>query len=216
MESTLLHNGISIRKVDSCGSLDSHTHHVYATLEPTSEDGDNPAVHREALAKSRDLYLMATSSNNLMVDDHDVCHGRRGSTPSQANPLGNLRYITGSSPNLLRATSNTQRSPPPLSHGASGSNLLDIGHRQRAPGERFNRRPLGGIQRKRSTPSPVEPLTMPLDHEPRIMVPLSPTQVPSGLRAVANDIRRLPNRFDSSSLLDPSSVGAGSRRESLV
>ena len=212
--------------MDSCGSLDSHTHHVYATLEPPEENRENTAaVHREGLARSRDLHLMATSHDNLIDDHEGAYHGRRGSTPGQANPLGNLRHITGSSPNLLRVTSGAQRSPPSLYHGASGSNLHSIGNptgRQRSPQDRLmapdskHRRPLGGVQRKRSTPSPIETLTTPLDHEPKIMIPPSPTQVPTTLRAVASDIRRLPNRFDSNSCLDPSSAGAQGRRESLV
>ena len=231
LESTLHHEGLNIRKVDSCGSLDTGTYHHYAILEPPWESTNNPVVHREKMSRSRDLQLMATSQDSVINED-DVFHSRRGSTPSHANPLGSSsRKITGSSPNLLNATPN-RRSPPIVSHQRSGSHLPTFGvpmgthNKRRMPlqdgsptvtPDSKHYRPLVHHQRKHSTPSPT--LITPLDHEPIIMVPPSPsTQVQPSFRGVANDIRRLPNRFENTtSLPDPNSAATQPvPRESLV
>lgn len=267
LESTLLKAGLPIRKVDSCGSLDSHTHHTYAMLEPpptleppseTESSTEQPAVNlRDKRTRSRELQLMATSHDSvnestsatvrmrLMAMSHDSIdefsaasrtrgseedpyRSRRGSTPSNHTPLGGLRPITGSSPNLLRV----QHSPPALHHQlGSGSNLL--GHsRQRfmverpsstSPEGRFwtpvtgGSRPIGGVvcQRKLSSPNLLDTAGSPPSWEPRIMTPLSPTHPPPSFHGIAKEIRRLPNRFDGH--LDQSAAGGvEGRRESLV
>jgi hypothetical protein len=247
LESTLLRDGHSMRKVDSCGSLDSHTHHDYATLEPPSDRIDEPIALQEPSRRSRDLSSLYTNSQvnvheswKLREDDpfeDDPYHARRSSTPSRTtkhSPLSSSRQVMGSSPNLLRPTHGPRQPSLGLSKCASGSNLLSTnpvtshnGRRRTSSQDRptsstpdsKHYRPLGGVvrnQRKRSTPSPVGTPITPLDHEPRIMVPPSPTQVPPSLRGLAHEIRRLPNRFENNALLDPSTAVTHIRRESLV
>lgn len=248
LESTLLRDGLSIRKVDSCGCLDSHSYHDYATLEPPpnleppSDSGIHSAVILRERARDKKMLAMSYDSVNDpsssgQVFDDDLYHSRRSSTPGRATkPFGYSRQITGSSPNLLRTTSGTngtQRSPPSISHQTSSGSpaaggsvpLGSHNHRFRL----INDRPSSTspdskqyrprvIQQHKSTPNVVESPTIgSYDREPRIMAPPSPTKTPPSFHKMVNDIHRLPNRFENTNFLDPSSAGATQgRRESLV
>ena len=246
LESTLLRDGHSIRKVDSCGSLDSRTYHHYAILEPPSEMTKEPAIRKQS-SSSRELPTLYIASQDSVHEswmlgedpfDDDQYQSRRSSIPSRSTEHSPLRsgyrshQMTGSSPNLLCTTSGTRRSPPALSQPMAGSHLLTVSkpasrhNRWRTPRERpasttpdsKHYRPLGGVvisERKNSTLSSSGTPTTPLDHEPRIMIPPSPTQVPPSFRGLANEIRQLPNRFNNN-MLDPSSAGTHGHRESLV
>lgn len=151
---------------------------------------------------------------------------RRGSSPIRnVSPLCNdflSQQSMGSSPNIIRSSS---RSPPSLSQPMYGIRHQPVLRPEPSPrgGRQPHERPasitpngknklLGGFLRNRrkiSAPAPTISKS-PQEHQPRIVVPCSPTQ---NFRGPGNDVRRLPNRFDH--VLDHS-AGGHNRRESLV
>ena len=212
-------------------------------LMATSHDSVNESsatTRMRLMAMSRDSIDEFLSTTRGRGGEDDTYRARRGSTPSNHIPLGGggggLRYITGSSPNLLRV----QHSPPALHHQmSSASNLAGAAanshSRQRvdrpsstSPDSKFwsptssGSRPIGGVisHTKRSSPNLLfETVCSPMSREqPRIMhTPLSPTQhqLPPSFHGIAKEIRRLPNRFDGH--LEPCAAGGvEGRRESLV
>lgn len=223
-----------LRRVDSCGSLDSHSHH-YAILEAgdkveeEAERGQRLQVHevpsRRAASQERIHFVQ--------LEDPDYGERpkfRRGSSPIRnVSPLCNdflSQQSMGSSPNVLRSSS---RSPPSLSQPMSGIRHQPVlrpepsprgrrqphsrpSHEQSSSTTPSKNRLLGGLLRNRrkvSAPAATI-LKSPLEQEPRTLVPTTLTQNSGGL---GNDMRRLPNRFDH--VLDHSASGH-CRRESLV
>lgn len=223
LESTILRNGHGIRKVDSCGSLDSRTHD-YAILEPPDKTTEKALQQSDEL---EDLPMLQVLSQDSHQYDEDPYESRRSSVPSGSTRLVPLsggyksQKITGSSPNLLL-------SPPPLSQpmtrmkARSSNRIWALQERPSSttPDKQYRPRGIVKNQRKISTPSLSSPIptstTTSVDHEPKIMVPPAPTQVLPSFRGLANEIRRLPNRFESNTTHDPSSGATCGRRESLV
>jgi hypothetical protein len=151
LESTLLRDGLPIRKVDSCGSLDSHTHHTYATLEPpptleppseTGSSGDHTptAALRGDKRRSRDLHLMATSHDSVdessvtrmrlmamsrdSVTDCSYCSTSRGGRPHEDSLYHSRRGSTPGQPTPLRHSRPITGSSP---------NLFRVQHSPPAP-----------------------------------------------------------------------------------
>ena len=223
-----------LRRVDSCGSLDSHSHR-YATLEEGEKVEEEPE-RRERLQVPEVPSRRAASQERIhlvQLEDPERQKYRRGSSPIRnVSPLCNdflSQQSMGSSPNVLRSSS---RSPPSLSQPMSSIRHQPVvrpepsprGRRQpheRPSNERRTSmtptingksRVLGGFLRNRrkiSAPATTI-LKSPLEHESRTVAPTSPTQ---NFRGLGNDMRRLPNRFDH--VLDHSASGH-SRSESLV
>lgn len=137
---------MTIRKVDSCGSLDLHNHHFYATLEPPptleppSETGsmeDTSVSIHDRRKVSPELKLMATSQEN--ITDSTTSNGRMRLA---AMSRDSIDYFSTSAARARTGDENTygvRRGSSPSRHSpfaaggmrpitASSPNLLRVQH----------------------------------------------------------------------------------------
>ena len=185
-----------LRRADSCGSLDSHTHH-YAVLEPGPAESE--AERRVSVQVQVKRPVLAAVRKSIEFDNVDYAwqHQKKH---REASPIRNVsplcgeflsQQMMGSTPNLLRSSS---RSPPSLSQPLNSHRIWVSRPPEPAPSRRrvSHDQPsstarntkhlhLGGmlsVQRKVSAPGAIN-VKSPMDVRPRNVV--SPTKNLRGL-----------------------------------
>lgn len=192
LESALLSEKQNLRRVDSCGSLDSHSH-KYAT-------------RGEVIYDSKIDEPLRVSRENVTRDE------------VEEGPYGEfVRNTTAAVPVKTRRNRSLQHdflSQQPMSTSPQTADYMFrpipvTNERPKTAKELRTSHPRNIVRPSSTTPESrrriygVNPVTVArkysaaADHEPKIMTPSPSRRVPSTFRHLANEIGQLPNRCDT-------------------
>lgn len=222
-----------MRRIDSCGSLDSHSHRYFGEDQRYPVDSTAHAQFRQVAPVTGNVdhggYEVLNRNRSGSAGSHSIRSGERNK--SQSPP----RNTSPRNPSPLRMESSSTAAPPVTStspdylvqqdyQALSASDCqfrpISVNESRIRPrtssGDRFpSKPPMGMVRPSSTTPGSRHRINSRgsggEQYEPKIMSPLSPSRkVPQSFKMLASEINKLPSRCD------PQLDYVLSRSESLV
>ena len=208
----------SLRRTDSCGSLDSHTHKQQPETgldseqptEPFSTSGRQPQATQSFCTSKLHIQHRRQSSDT----NRTAVHPRHRPRVPHAPPSSSSGYSTGDSPSVITTTDSTLKSPrPATAHSGSG----DQHGKQLRVCTSVSSDPVGSsflhLPQYRSTGS--------LGDRPKVRSPTRPQQASQSFRSLTQEVAEPPlhsrcNMATAIDILHHRSMTHVIRNESLV